>query len=144
MTSLPPVTQKDRVDTKLGIELGGVYFALSFVRQGDDVYVIRRFLSGHGNDALIIAKIEDQSVIENLEEIIKAADGLLVARGDLGIEVPFERLPIIQRRAVNFCLTMGWPVIVAMHLLESMVSSPIPTRAEVTDVAKAVFERGTV
>ena len=140
-TSLPSFTQKDRKDATLGIELGMDYFAMSFVRQADDIDLMRRFLSEHNHKARIIAKIEDQSAIENLEEIIRASDGLMVARGDLGIEVPFERLPIIQRRAVNLCLEIGRPVIIATHLLESMVSSPVPTRAEITDVANGVNER---
>lgn len=140
-TRLPSMTQKDRFDARCGIDLGVDYFALSFVRQADDIDLMRRFLSDEGSEAQIVAKIEDQSAIENLEEIVKAADGLMVARGDLGIEVPFERLPLIQRRAVNLCLSMGRPVIIATHLLESMVSSPVPTRAEITDVANAVSER---
>ncbi|MDA7511356.1 pyruvate kinase [bacterium] len=140
-TSLPSFTQKDREDATLGIELGVHYYAMSFVRQADDIDLLRRFLSENDNGARIIAKIEDQSAIENLKEIIQAADGLMVARGDLGIEVPFERLPIIQRQAVNLCLEMGCPVIIATHLLESMISSPVPTRAEITDVANGVSER---
>jgi pyruvate kinase len=90
---------------------------------------------------LIIAKIEDQQAVKNLEEIVREADGVMVARGDLGIEVPFEELPIIQRRIVKTCLRLGKPVIVATHMLESMIESPSPTRAEVTDVANAVFEQ---
>lgn len=140
-TRLPSLTQKDRRDTKVGIEIGVNYFAMSFVRQADDIDLMRRFLSDEGFEARIIAKIEDQSAIENLEEIIQASDGLMVARGDLGIEVPFEKLPIIQRRAVQLCLKIGRPVIIATHLMESMVKSPVPTRAEITDVANAVFER---
>ena len=88
----------------------------------------------------IIAKIEDQSAITNLHEIVAACDALMVARGDLGIECPFEELPVIQRRAVRACLAQGRPVIVATHMLESMISQPVPTRAEITDVANAVFE----
>ncbi|MEO6244881.1 MAG: pyruvate kinase, partial [Opitutaceae bacterium] len=88
----------------------------------------------------IIAKIEDQSAIDNLNEIVVACDGLMVARGDLGIECPFEELPVIQRRAVRACLSHGRPVIVATHMLESMISQPVPTRAEITDVANAVYE----
>ena len=140
-TRLPSLTQKDRRDSKLGIELGVDYFAMSFVRQADDIDLMRRFLSDSGFEARIIAKIEDQSAIENLEEIIQASDGLMVARGDLGVEVPFEKLPIIQRRAVQLCLKIGRPVIIATHLLESMVKSPFPTRAEITDVANGVIER---
>ena len=89
---------------------------------------------------LVIAKIEDQEAIKNLESIVHEADGIMVARGDLGIEIPYEELPIVQRRIVKTCLRIGRPVIVATHMLESMIESPMPTRAEVTDVANAVFE----
>ena len=89
---------------------------------------------------LVIAKIEDQEAIKNLEAIVQEADGIMVARGDLGIEIPYEELPIVQRRIVKTCLRIGRPVIVATHMLESMIESPMPTRAEVTDVANAVFE----
>ncbi|MDE3084931.1 MAG: pyruvate kinase, partial [Verrucomicrobiota bacterium] len=91
--------------------------------------------------AKIIAKIEDPSAIIHLDEIVEASDALMVARGDLGIEVPYEELPIIQRRAVQSCLAHGRPVIIATHMLESMISQPMPTRAEITDVANAVFEK---
>src|SRR5205823_6757536 len=90
---------------------------------------------------LIIAKIEDQEAIQNLESIIIACDAIMVARGDLGIEVPYEELPIIQRKIVKSCLRIGRPVIVATHMLESMIENPLPTRAEVTDVANAIFEQ---
>jgi pyruvate kinase len=89
---------------------------------------------------LVIAKIEDQEAIKNLDSIVQEADGIMVARGDLGIEIPYEELPIVQRRIVKTCLRVGRPVIVATHMLESMIESPMPTRAEVTDVANAVFE----
>src|SRR5437588_63158 len=90
---------------------------------------------------LVIAKIEDQQAVANLEEIVREADAVMVARGDLGIEIPYEELPIVQRRIVKTCLRQGKPVIVATHMLESMIESPMPTRAEVTDVANAVFEQ---
>ncbi|HEV2453527.1 MAG TPA: pyruvate kinase, partial [Verrucomicrobiae bacterium] len=92
------------------------------------------------NPPFVIAKIEDQEAIKNLESIVQEADGIMVARGDLGIEIPYEELPIVQRRIVKTCLRIGRPVIVATHMLESMIDSPMPTRAEVTDVANAVFE----
>lgn len=138
---LPALTQKDRADIRLGVEVGVDYFALSFVREADDLDMLRRFLTELRSSARIIAKIEDQAAITNLDEIIRNADALMVARGDLGIEVPFEQLPVIQRRAVETCLTLGKPVIIATHVMESMISSPLPTRAEITDAANAVTER---
>lgn len=139
--NLPSFTEKDRADTLVGIEEGIDFVALSFVREAADVDRLRGFLHEHGSKARIIAKIEDQSAIANLEDIVHACDGLMVARGDLGIECPFEDLPVIQRRAVRSCLAQGRPVIVATHMLESMISQPVPTRAEITDVANAVYER---
>jgi len=139
--NLPALTAKDRADIEIGIELGVDFFALSFVRSGDDLDILRRFISERGSKAHVIAKIEDQSAISNLDEIVQASDGLMVARGDLGIEIPFETLPVIQRRAVRTCQRMGKPVIVATHMLESMIHNPLPTRAEITDISNAVFEQ---
>lgn len=139
--NLPAFTEKDRHDTLLGIAEGIDYVALSFVREAGDIEALREFLQGQGSPARIIAKIEDQSAIENLDDIIEACDALMVARGDLGIECPLEDLPVIQRRAVKTCFHHGKPVIIATHMLESMISSPLPTRAEVTDVANAVYEK---
>jgi len=138
--NLPSFTEKDRGDTLVGIEEGIDFVALSFVREAKDVEMLREFLTKHKSKAHIIAKIEDQTAIENLDEIVHACDALMVARGDLGIECPFEDLPVIQRRAVRACLKQGRPVIIATHMLESMISQPVPTRAEITDVANAVFE----
>ena len=139
--NLPSFTEKDRLDTLVGIAEGIDFVALSFVREAKDIDQLREFLVSHGSHAQIIAKIEDQSAISNLDEIIKATDALMVARGDLGIECPFEDLPVIQRRAVRACFNHGKPVIIATHMLESMISSPLPTRAEITDVTNAVYER---
>ncbi len=139
--NLPSFTEKDRVDTLVGIGEGIDYVALSFVRESADILQLREFLTTHGSDARIIAKIEDQTAIANLYDIIRATDALMVARGDLGIECPFEELPVIQRRAVRTCFAYGKPVIIATHMLESMINSPLPTRAEITDVANAVYER---
>lgn len=139
--NLPSFTEKDRADTLVGLAEGIDYVALSFVREAADIEALREFLRSHGSRARIIAKIEDQSAIENLEEIIAATDALMVARGDLGIECPFEDLPVIQRRAVKTCFDHGRPVIIATHMLESMITSPMPTRAEITDVANAVYEK---
>lgn len=138
---LPSLTDKDRKDVQFGIDNDFDFFALSFVREAEDIEVLRRFITKNGSKAKIIAKIEDQSAIRNLEAIIKASDGLMVARGDLGIECPFEELPIIQKRAIKLCISNFKPAIVATHMLESMISAPLPTRAEVTDVSNAVLER---
>jgi pyruvate kinase len=139
--NLPSFTEKDRADTLVGIDEGVDYIALSFVREAADIHTLRDFLIQQKSPAHIIAKIEDQSAIENLDEIVTATDSLMVARGDLGIECPFEDLPVIQRRAVRACYEHGKPVIIATHMLESMITQPMPTRAEITDVANAVFER---
>ncbi len=139
--NLPSFTEKDRGDTLVGIEEGIDFVALSFVREAADIVQLRGFLKQQKSTARIVAKIEDQQAISNLDEIIRATDVLMVARGDLGIEVPFEDLPIIQHRAVRTCLAVGRPVIVATHMLESMITQPVPTRAEITDVANAVYEQ---
>lgn len=139
--SLPSLTQKDKDDLEVGLAEGIEYVALSFVREADDVGILRRFLQSRGSEAHIISKIEDQGAIANLDEIIHASDAIMVARGDLGVECPFEQLPVIQRRAVQKCIHAKKPVIIATHMLESMIENPIPTRAEVSDVATAVFEK---
>jgi pyruvate kinase len=136
---LPALTAKDRRDIAIGVEEAVDFFALSFVREADDIDILRRLLSDMKSSARIIAKIEDQSGIANLDEIIVASDAIMVARGDLGIEVPMEDLPLIQKRMVDACIRNRKPVIVATHLLESMITSPVPTRAEVSDIAGAVW-----
>lgn len=140
-TSLPALTRKDIQDIELGVRCGVDLYALSFVREAEDIEILRRQLRKLGSTAGIIAKIEDQSAVDNLHEIVTAADGLMIARGDLGIEVPFERLPRIQREAVRACLVAGKVSIVATQMLESMTANPLPTRAEITDVANAVLEQ---
>ena len=139
--NLPPLTEKDLKDIALGVELGVDMVALSFCREASDIEVLRKVLREQGSQARIISKIEDQMAIRNLDSIIIKTDAVMVARGDLGIECPMEDLPIIQRRIVKRCIKLGRPVIVATHMLESMISNPVPTRAEVTDVANAVFEQ---
>ncbi len=139
--NLPSFTEKDRADSTVGLEEGIDFLALSFVRAAADINLLRAFLSEKKSGVRIIAKIEDQSAITNLDEIVAATDSIMVARGDLGIECPFEELPVIQRRAVQACIAQGKPVIIATHLLESMISQPVPTRAEITDVANAVYEQ---
>ncbi len=138
--NLPPLTEKDLADVELGCDVGVDFVALSFCREGSDVEMLRSVLTSHGSSARIVAKIEDQLAVRNLDEIIRRSDLVMVARGDLGIECFMEEMPIIQRRIVKRCIRLGKPVIVATHLLESMIQNPVPTRAEVTDVANAVFE----
>ena len=138
--SLPALTAKDIKDVKLGLELGVDFIALSFVREARDLLQLRELFEKDKPAPFVIAKIEDRQAVQNLESIVHEADGIMVARGDLGIEIPYEELPIVQRRIVKACLRQGKPVIVATHMLESMIESPMPTRAEVTDVANAVYE----
>jgi pyruvate kinase len=139
--SLPALTAKDLKDIDVGLELNVDYVALSFVREAKDLMQLRAVLSKSAQPPQMIAKIEDQQALNNLTEIIQQADGIMVARGDLGIEIPYEELPIVQRKIVKACHRVGKPVIVATHMLESMIENPLPTRAEVTDVANAVFEQ---
>ncbi|HYT59809.1 MAG TPA: pyruvate kinase [Haliangiales bacterium] len=139
--SLPALTAKDLADVEVGLQLGVDYIALSFVREAKDIQQLKAVIERGQHRPLIIAKIEDQQAVKNLIEIVAEADAIMVARGDLGMEVPYEELPIIQRKIVKICLRVGRPVIVATHMLESMIESPMPTRAEVTDVANAVFEQ---
>lgn len=138
--NLPAITDKDREDILFGMEQEVDFIALSFVRSVDDILQLRELLGAKAKKIKIIAKIEDQEGVNNLSEIIAEADGVMVARGDLGVEVPFYELPNIQRRIVRECAEAGKRVIVATHLLESMIENPMPTRAEVTDVANAVHE----
>jgi pyruvate kinase len=141
--NLPPLTKKDLHDVDLGIELGVDFVALSFARQTSDLEALRKILTKKESKSTprIVAKIEEQSAVKQIDEMIKTADAIMVARGDLGIECPMEELPIIQRRIVKRSLRIGKPVIVATHMLESMIVNPVPTRAEITDVANAVFEQ---
>lgn len=138
---LPGLTDKDRADLCLAAELDVDFVALSFVRGHEHVYELRGILKEKELRAEIVSKIEDQEAIKNLDDIIKASDAVMVARGDLGIEVHIEELPVIQRTIVQRCAVLGRKVIVATQMLESMIENPIPTRAEVTDVANAVFEQ---
>jgi pyruvate kinase len=139
--NLPALTDKDRCDVRAGVTAGVDFIALSFVRKGEDVVELKNFLKELNSEARIIAKIEDQAGVRNLEDIVREADSLMVARGDLGIEIDYHRLPQVQTHIVEACLAQGKPVIVATHLLESMISLPMPTRAEISDIANAVRER---
>ena len=141
--SLPALTEKDREDIRLGLEIGVDFVALSFVREAADIQLLRDFIRSLNSmhQPQVVAKIEHQFAVNHFGAIARAADVVMVARGDLGIECPYEELPIIQRRIVKQCQKIGRPVIVATHMLESMIQSPLPTRAEITDVANAVFEQ---
>lgn len=139
--NLPPLTKKDLCDLELAAELQVDFIAISFVRDGGHVKYLREKLDEQDCRARIVSKIEDQEAVKNLTEIIVESDAVMVARGDLGIEVHIEELPVIQRNIVKESARIGRKVIVATHMLESMVENPVPTRAEVTDVANAIFEQ---
>ena len=139
--NLPSLTRKDLADVSLGVEIGADFIGLSFVREKSDIEQLRNLLLRKKNKAQIVAKIEDQLAVRSIDKMIESTDVIMVARGDLGIECPMEELPIIQRRIVKNCLRLGKPVIIATQLLESMITNPLPTRAEITDVANAVFEQ---
>ncbi|HET7539642.1 MAG TPA: pyruvate kinase [Polyangiaceae bacterium] len=141
MVNLPSLTEKDERDVRAGVEAGIDFVALSFVRKSDDILLLRDFLNHLGSRARIIAKIEDQSGVRNMHSIIKVTDAVMVARGDLGIEIDYHTLPLVQSQMVDLCLKEGKPVIIATHLLESMISAPMPTRAEISDISTAVRER---
>ncbi len=139
--NLPTLTEKDKSDILFAVEHDIDFIALSFVRRAEDVLQAKELIEQADGHAHVIAKIENQEGIENFDEILEAADGIMVARGDLGVEIAIEELPIVQREIVRKCIRKGKPVIVATHMLESMIENPMPTRAEVTDVANAVYEQ---
>jgi len=139
--NLPSLTEKDERDIRVGVEAGCDFFALSFVRCRDDILVLRAMLDQLGSRARIVAKIEDHNGVGNVADIVEVADAVMVARGDLGIEIAYHTLPLVQTRIVDLCLVHGKPVIIATHLLESMILAPMPTRAEISDVSTAVRER---
>lgn len=139
--NLPALTRKDEDDLRAGVESGIDFVALSFVRQAEDVHTLRRLLQQLGSKARIISKIEDQAGVRNMDSIVRASDAIMVARGDLGIEIDYHKLPLVQTELVRACQADGKPVIIATHLLESMISSPMPTRAEISDVSNAVREQ---
>jgi pyruvate kinase len=141
LVHLPVLTEKDERDIALAAGIDADFVAISFVRDAAHVALLREKLRALGCGASVVAKIEDQEAVKHLAEIVTEADAVMVARGDLGIEVHLEELPVVQRRIVAECARIGRKVIVATHMLESMVENPVPTRAEVTDVANAVFEQ---
>ncbi len=139
--NLPAVTPKDEADIKFGIENGIDFIAASFIRKAADVLEIRKILEeNNAHDVHIISKIENQEGLDNLEEILEVSDGLMVARGDLGVEIPTEQVPLAQKLMIKRCNEMGKPVITATQMLDSMIRNPRPTRAETTDVANAIFD----
>lgn len=140
-TNLPSITPKDVDDIKFGIENDIDFIAASFVRKKEDVYDIRRVLEDHGGENIkIISKIESQEGVDNLDEIIEASDGIMVARGDLGVEIKTELIPIVQKQIIRKVNMASKPVITATQMLDSMIRNPRPTRAETTDVANAIID----
>ncbi|SDQ89213.1 pyruvate kinase [Curtobacterium sp. UNCCL20] len=138
--NVPALSEKDEADLRWGIRQGADLIALSFVRNASDVVRAHEIMDEEGKRLPVIAKIEKPQAVDALEEIIDAFDSIMVARGDLGVELPLEAVPIVQKRAVELARRMAKPVIVATQMLESMISSPIPTRAETSDVANAVLD----
>ncbi|MDR0847262.1 MAG: pyruvate kinase [Lactobacillales bacterium] len=139
--SLPGITEKDEADIRFGLEMGVNFIAASFVRKAQDVLDIRAILEETGNTHVqIISKIESQEGIDNIEEVVAASDGVMVARGDMGVEIPAEDVPLVQKEIIRLCNQAGKPVVTATQMLETMQSNPRPTRAEASDVANAVFD----
>jgi pyruvate kinase len=135
--SAPSITDKDQADAKFAVEQGIDYLALSFVRRAEDIAALRELIPKW---LLVIAKIEKDSALDNIDGIVRAADGVMVARGDLGVELPFEEVPLVQKSLIRLANQLGRPVITATQMLESMVENPRPTRAEASDVANAILD----
>lgn len=138
--SMASLTEKDLDDLKFGLDQGADLVAMSFVRSADDIQEIISHVRAHGSNAGIIAKIEKPEALDEINEIIEETDGIMIARGDLGIEIPSERVPLVQKRIIDRCRMVGKPVITATQMLESMVQNPRATRAESSDVANAVLD----
>jgi len=138
--NVPSITDEDLSHLLFGLEHGVDFVALSFVREADNVLQVRQFLQAKGADVPLIAKIEKHEAVGNIDEIIAEADGIMVARGDLGVEIPLKRVPLVQKEIISKCNRVGKPVIVATQMLQSMIHSPFPTRAEVSDVANAILD----
>jgi pyruvate kinase len=138
--SIPALTAKDRADLEFGLNRGVDMVALSFVRSGADVGTVKQIVAARGRDVPVIAKLEKPQALKKLEEIFEASDGVMVARGDLGVEMPAEKVPVIQKYVIRRAADWRKPVIIATQMLESMIENPRPTRAEASDVANAVFD----
>lgn len=144
IVELPALSEKDIDDITKGVKAGFDYIFASFVRRPNDVKQIRKLLDDNGGQEIgIISKIESQEGVDNFEEILELSDGIMVARGDMGVEIPMEDVPVVQKRFIRLCNNAGKPVITATQMLESMTQNPRPTRAEVSDVANAVYDRSS-
>ncbi len=141
--SMPYINQVDMEDILFGIEMGFELIAASFARCRDDIEQLRRILTEHGSNMKIIAKIENMQGIQNMEEILQVSDGVMVARGDMGVEIPLEEVPVLQKKMIKMANTYGKHVITATQMLESMIKNPRPTRAEATDIANAIYDGTT-
>ena len=131
------LTSKDKSDLNKALDMGVDWVALSFVQQAEDIIKIKKLIK---NKALVMAKIEKPSAVKNIDTILEVADGIMIARGDLGVEMPTEKVPIIQKNIINRCRYFGRPVVVATQMLESMITNFVPTRAEASDVANAIYD----
>ena len=141
--SMPYISEVDRADILLGMELGFEYIAASFARSREDIMELRSILDAHHSSMKIIAKIENMQGINNMEEILSVSDGVMVARGDMGVEIPLEEVPILQKKMIKMAVAQGKHVITATQMLESMIKNPRPTRAEATDIANAIYDGTT-
>jgi pyruvate kinase len=138
--SIPAMTEKDLADLQFGLQMQVDWVGLSFVRKAEDILDIKKIIDAHDWKPRVVAKIEKPEALENLDAIIQVSDAIMVARGDLGVEMPMEQVPVIQKRIVKRCIELTKPVIIATQMMESMITSPSPTRAEVNDVANAVMD----